>query len=1680
MGKKHIYVTFVLVCILIVFGNGYKLSQSANDQSQLSQDGDYVTNSYTHYEDLQQLLRSLEQKYPHLARVFSIGKSVEGRDLLVLQISENVSRRNRLEPMVKYVANMHGDEAVGRELLIIFGQYLLDQYDKDNRIARLVNETDIYLMPSMNPDGFENSLEGKCESKDDFSGRENANHVDLNRDFPDQFDRKINRKSFRKGNSILRGRQNETIAMMTWISNEPFVLSGNLHGGAVVASYPYDSGIPRTCCIESKSPDDTLFKYLAHVYADNHPEMHKGDACPPEIFPGGVTNGAYWYEVVGGMQDYNYARSNAFEITFELSCCKYPPASTIAYQWQLNKESLIKYLEQAHIGIKGFVRDENGSSIQEASIVVDGINHNVTTTSDGEYWRLLLPGNYSVYSIAWGYEPSKPLNVTVLEGRPTILNFTLNSKEELYKQGKNVIDVEETIRPIDKYGFYHTVEFKHHNYVAMEKYLKELYANYPNITKLYTIGTSVQGRKLYVMEVTKNPGKHSPEKPEMKYVGNMHGNEVVGREMLLLLLKYLCENYGIDRRVTKIVDNIRLHVLPSMNPDGYEISEEGDIYGTKGRENANDIDLNRNFPDQYEVNSFNRHQEPETKVVMDWIAKIPFVLSANLHGGALVANYPYDNGPGKSSFSNNVENPSPDNDVFKMLALTYSNAHPRMHLGEPCPPINVNDAKTLLNEKFPEGITNGAAWYSVSGGMQDYNYVNSNDFEITLEIGCTKFPNASDLPNYWLENREPLLRFIEMSRKGIHGIVSSSIGTPIPHAKISVENIKHDIYTNEGGDYWRLLTPGRYNITVSAVGYETLTQSIDIPPLGENIDVGEVTLDFTLMRDDPDHWSSAYDFGLRVNLQKGYLKNSDLSARFSQLENHQPNVAEFIASDSLSMTIDSLKITNNMGSPDENKFRIALVGGLFASQPVGREILLRLATHILMGNQFGDPPIKKLLDNAMLHFIPSVDPKFDNIADNTNCNPIVKDEIGETLLSENNKKQADVIINIFKRMLRTETYDAVIILGGGASRISYSNDDLDIFKTLAKNYEHLRHKKTCNYSNDSLQRLTTFIHREYDTSVISISLSCCKYPAADLIPNIWQENLQSLMELVHTLASGIRATVTDKHGTPLREAIVEIGRKNYSVSNNMAYFKIILVPGEYTLTVSCKDYTTQVLKISVQQQRITDIEVKLIETNVMQFGNREEPEKSFVNRVLSDLNAKYPQQTTLHIIGKTTKGNKIMCLEISSKNKFQKREVGRSSVIFSAGVLRAEPVTSGILLQFASYLLNNYKQDAVIAHYIDNLSIYVVPTFSLESNKSISCSLQLEGLQFPIRNELTNEAMMIAKWFKNVDAVLAVNLNTGSRHIEIPFGRDYGETRERKYKSADDELLQHLASVYAEARTNKFASSKCEYNLNIDDNSVIRAGVGIGGKRNYPLIDYIYFNTSTLMIDVYVTCCTADHSSVVWQENKASLLACMQVVSKSIKGYITNEDNEPIEDAILSYDKSPHLIKSSKLGFYSILLQPGSHNITATALGYHNVTKLISTSSSDATNVRLMFKLIRDDNVMGMPRLVFIMVTGTIVFVILLCCVCFYTKCQSSEDLEENRKAENRKYAFSLLKDGNSFFDDDEKEIEIFRRPVNEYSSNDNEVARPYFDDDDNTSEDSDLEFIQPERHWNNKVPREI
>lgn len=292
--------------------------------------------------------------------------------------------------------------------------------------------------------------------------------------------------------------------------------------------------------------------------------------------------------------------------------------------------------------------------------------------------------------------------------------------------------------------------FRHHNYEEMTWLLKDFARKHKDIARLYDIGKSVQNRKLWVMEISDNPGKHEAEEPEVKYVANIHGNEVIGKEMLLHLIRYLCHNYGINKRITSIVDSTRIHILPSMNPDGYEIAATDDDHRA-GSKNANDIDLNRNFPDQF-FPSTTGPPQPETRAVMKWVRSNPFVLSASLHAGALVASYPYDDNPsGKTSYS-----ASPDDDVFREVARAYSQAHPTMHLANA--PWKCKDKQ---KEHFIDGITNGADWFSMSGGMQDFNYVHSNCFEVTLELGCEKFPNATSLPEYWAENKEALLSFVE-------------------------------------------------------------------------------------------------------------------------------------------------------------------------------------------------------------------------------------------------------------------------------------------------------------------------------------------------------------------------------------------------------------------------------------------------------------------------------------------------------------------------------------------------------------------------------------------------------------------------------------------------------------------------------------------------------------------------------------------------------------------------------------------------------------------------------------------------------------------------------------------------------------------------------------------------------
>lgn len=125
------------------------------------------------------------------------------------------------------------------------------------------------------------------------------------------------------------------------------------------------------------------------------------------------------------MQDYNYMWYGCMEVTLEISCCKYPPASELPKYWEDNRVALIKFLAEAHRGVHGFVMDENGNPVEKASLKIKGRDVGFQTTKYGEFWRILLPGVYKLEVYADGYIP-RDVDFMVVEQHPTLLNVTMH------------------------------------------------------------------------------------------------------------------------------------------------------------------------------------------------------------------------------------------------------------------------------------------------------------------------------------------------------------------------------------------------------------------------------------------------------------------------------------------------------------------------------------------------------------------------------------------------------------------------------------------------------------------------------------------------------------------------------------------------------------------------------------------------------------------------------------------------------------------------------------------------------------------------------------------------------------------------------------------------------------------------------------------------------------------------------------------------------------------------------------------------------------------------------------------------------------------------------------------------------------------------------------------------------
>uniref|UniRef100_A0A8C8DUR4 AE binding protein 1b n=1 Tax=Oryzias sinensis TaxID=183150 RepID=A0A8C8DUR4_9TELE len=391
------------------------------------------------------------------------------------------------------------------------------------------------------------------------------------------------------------------------------------------------------------------------------------------------------------------------------------------------------------------------------------------------------------------------------------------------------------------------LQFRYHSYSEMVALMKSVNDECPNITSIYSLGHSAKGRELVAMVLSGNPTEHEIGEPELRLTAGLHGNEAVGREMLLLLMQYLCKEYK-DRnpRAQRLVEGIRIHLVPSLNPDGqekaFEVGSELSSW-TTGHFTEDGYDIFQNFPDlnnilweaedkgkvpkltpnhhvpipeDYETNS---SIAVETKAIISWMKSHPFVLGVNFQGGESLVAYPYDNLRLNKPFSEPEDEPrvTADESFFRWLAISYASTHLTMthnHHGS-CH----GDTRTGAL-----GIINRAKWRPITGSMNDFSYLHTNCLELSVFLGCDKFPHQSELAHEWEKNREAMLTFMEQVNRGIKGIVKDEQGNPIANATISVEGINHDITTAPTGDYWRLLNPGEYQVTARAEGFSSMTK----------------------------------------------------------------------------------------------------------------------------------------------------------------------------------------------------------------------------------------------------------------------------------------------------------------------------------------------------------------------------------------------------------------------------------------------------------------------------------------------------------------------------------------------------------------------------------------------------------------------------------------------------------------------------------------------------------------------------------------------------------------------------------------------------------------------------------------------------------------------------------------
>jgi carboxypeptidase T len=282
-----------------------------------------------------------------------------------------------------------------------------------------------------------------------------------------------------------------------------------------------------------------------------------------------------------------------------------------------------------------------------------------------------------------------------------------------------------------------------YTYAETVQELDNIHALYPAITTAkYSIGTTIEGRTIWAMKISDNPGVDEDE-PEVAFDGVHHAREPISINVILETVRQLCSGYGTDPEATFLINNREIFIVPIVNPDGYVYNET--TYPNGGgmwRKNRHapvsgcyGVDLNRNYPLAWggEGSSSNpcdetykgasAGSEPETQAVMNFFNGRRIITHDSYHSVAGLVLIPWSY----------TLNHTPDDAAFRVMS----------------------SAMAAINGYTPGQP--GEVLYVCSGTSTDWSYgeqvAHPKCYSFCTEVNGSDFwPQQSEIPGLVAEN----------------------------------------------------------------------------------------------------------------------------------------------------------------------------------------------------------------------------------------------------------------------------------------------------------------------------------------------------------------------------------------------------------------------------------------------------------------------------------------------------------------------------------------------------------------------------------------------------------------------------------------------------------------------------------------------------------------------------------------------------------------------------------------------------------------------------------------------------------------------------------------------------------------------------------------------------------------